>query len=42
MRFDARFELGFIGNNIWKLDTYAFVDGKELHVQTYQFNRIQK
>ncbi len=38
-RQDFHLQLGFAGNKIWMLDTYAMVDGKETKIQSYRFNK---
>ncbi|MBA5763292.1 hypothetical protein H2O73_13095 [Vibrio sp. 404] len=37
---DVRLELIFIGNQVWLLDSYAYVEGKEQKLQTFRFTRI--
>ncbi|WP_245823663.1 hypothetical protein [Photobacterium proteolyticum] len=34
-----RLELAFAGQNVWILDTYAQVNGKEEKIQTYRFTK---
>ncbi|MGF1750111.1 hypothetical protein [Vibrio cionasavignyae] len=36
---DVHMELGFVGKNIWIIDTFVVVKGEELKVQTFKFNR---
>ncbi|MCQ1059164.1 hypothetical protein ACQKPX_12650 [Photobacterium sp. DNB23_23_1] len=35
----VRLELGFAGQNVWMVDTYALVDGEEQKIQTYRFTK---
>ncbi len=35
----VRLELGFAGNNVWMVDTWAAVDGQDVKVQSYRFTR---
>ncbi|MEZ8824700.1 hypothetical protein AB6E04_10080 [Vibrio amylolyticus] len=37
---DVRMQLGFAGTNVWFVDTYAFIDGSEIKVQTLRFNKV--
>lgn len=37
-----RLELGFAGHNVWMIDTYALVNGKEEKIQTYRFTRASR
>ncbi|MCW8328397.1 hypothetical protein MD588_06205 [Photobacterium sp. SDRW27] len=34
-----RLELAFAGQNVWMIDTYALVNGKEEKIQTYRFTK---
>lgn len=36
---DVRLELSFIGRQVWLLDSYAFIDGKEQKIQTFRFTK---
>ncbi|MGR5150385.1 hypothetical protein [Photobacterium swingsii] len=35
----VRLELGFAGNNVWMVDTWAAIDGQDVKVQSYRFTR---
>ncbi|EGU42957.1 hypothetical protein VII00023_02864 [Vibrio ichthyoenteri ATCC 700023] len=37
---NVRLELSFIGNQVWLIDSYAHVEGKEQKLQTFRFTRI--
>lgn len=37
---DVRLELSFVGNQIWLIDSYAHIEGKEHKLQTFRFTRI--
>jgi len=37
---DVRLELSFVGNQIWLIDSYAHIEGKEQKLQTFRFTRI--
>ncbi|MGF1907871.1 hypothetical protein L4C38_00290 [Vibrio kasasachensis] len=37
---DVRLELIFIGDQVWLLDIYAHIEGREQKLQTYRFTRI--
>lgn len=37
-----RLELGFAGQNVWIIDTYALVNGKEEKIQTYRFTKVNR
>ncbi len=37
---DVRIELSFIGRQVWLLDSYAFIDGKEQKIQTFRFTKF--
>ncbi|WP_026957346.1 hypothetical protein [Aliagarivorans taiwanensis] len=36
---DVRIELSFAGNQVWKIDTYAFIEGSEQALQTFRFTK---
>lgn len=37
---DVRLELIFVGDQVWLLDSYAHIEGKEQKLQTFRFTRI--
>ncbi|OLQ91497.1 hypothetical protein BIY22_17645 [Vibrio panuliri] len=37
---DVRLELSFVGNQVWLIDSYAYIDGQEQKLQTFRFTRI--
>ena len=37
---DIRLELSFVGQQVWLIDSYAFVEGREQKLQTYRFTRM--
>lgn len=36
---NIRLQLGFAGKNVWMVETYAIVDGKEQQIQSYRFTK---
>ncbi|EGU32522.1 hypothetical protein VIBRN418_12737 [Vibrio sp. N418] len=37
---DVRLELSFVGNQVWLIDSYAYIEGSEQKLQTFRFTRI--
>ena len=36
---NIRLQLGFAGKNVWMVETYATIDGKEQQIQSYRFTK---
>ena len=39
LKTDIRMEVRFVGANLWMVDTYTLIDGKDTQIQSYRFSK---